>query len=63
MLQATDVIMILMTMRVAILLPMPAGIGTLETSLVLAFRFLHLDPTVGLALSLVIRTRTSCWVG
>jgi uncharacterized protein (TIRG00374 family) len=56
-LSASQVIMVLLAARVAFLLPMPAGIGTLETSLVLAFHWLNFDPAAGLALSLLIRGR------
>ncbi len=52
-----QVVLVLMAARVAYLLPMPAGIGTFETSLVLAFRWLEMTPTAGLALSLLIRAR------
>lgn len=43
--------------RVAILLPMPAGLGALEASLVLAMQALGLDAAAGIALSLLIRAR------
>jgi uncharacterized protein (TIRG00374 family) len=39
------------------LLLLPAGLGALETSQVVAFRLLGLDPTLGLSASLLIRTR------
>ncbi|MCB0061686.1 MAG: flippase-like domain-containing protein [Caldilineaceae bacterium] len=56
-LTATEVTMVLVAARIAFLLPMPAGIGTLETSLTLAFQLLGLPPATGLALSLLIRAR------
>ncbi len=56
-LSLAQVIMVLMAARIAYLLPMPAGIGTFETSMILAFRWLHFDPAVGVALTLLIRGR------
>lgn len=53
----TEVIGVLLAARLAYLLPMPAGLGTFETSLVLAFQFFHYDATVALALGMLIRTR------
>lgn len=47
----------LVASRFAILLPLPAGLGALEAGLVLAMRSLGLDPSIGLALSLLIRAR------
>jgi uncharacterized protein (TIRG00374 family) len=43
--------------RIAILLPMPGGLGTLEASQVLALSALGLNPAVGISLSLLIRLR------
>ena len=43
--------------RVALLLPSPGGLGTLEAGQVLMMQWLGLDPAVGLALSLLIRAR------
>ena len=43
--------------RVAILLPLPGGLGTLEASQVLAMQLLAFEPAIGLSLSLVIRVR------
>ena len=65
----TQLIATLTAARIAFLLPMPAGLGTLETSLVLAFRLLDFDPAAGLSLSLLIRGRdtllavTGLWWG
>lgn len=56
-LSLAQVVMLLMAARFAFLLPMPAGIGTFETSMLFAFGWLHLDPTVGVALTLLIRGR------
>lgn len=53
----TEVVMVLLAARIAFLLPMPAGVGTLESSLVLAFQLLGFTPAAGLALSLLIRVR------
>lgn len=47
----------LVAARLAILLPLPAGLGALEAGLALAARGLGLDPGVGIALSLLIRSR------
>jgi uncharacterized membrane protein YbhN (UPF0104 family) len=55
--------------RLAFLLPLPAGLGALEASQVLAMRMLGIDPALGIALSLVIRARDvffgllGLWVG
>jgi len=43
--------------RVAILLPLPGGLGTLEASQVLAMQLLGFDPAIGLSLSVLIRVR------
>jgi uncharacterized protein (TIRG00374 family) len=43
--------------RVAILFPLPGGLGALEASQVLAMQLLGLDPAIGLSLSLLIRAR------
>jgi len=43
--------------RLAILFPLPGGLGALEASQVLAMTVLGLDPAVGLSLSLLIRAR------
>ena len=43
--------------RVAILLPLPGGLGTLEASQVWALGLLGLNPALGLGLSLLIRLR------
>lgn len=47
----------LLAARVAILLPMPAGLGALEASQVLAMRVLGLPSSAGVTLSILIRTR------
>jgi len=43
--------------RMAILFPLPGGLGALEASQVLAMQLLGLDPAIGLSLSLLIRAR------
>ena len=43
--------------RIAILFPLPAGLGALEASLVLAMGALGAGPSAGLSLALLIRTR------
>jgi len=48
---------ILTAVRIAFLLPSPAGIGTLELSLFLAMRAVGMDPTYALAGSVFIRAR------
>jgi uncharacterized protein (TIRG00374 family) len=57
--QATlpQVILILTVSRIAFLLPIPAGLGTLEAGQVLAMQALGFNPAIGLSLSLLIRAR------
>ena len=50
-------IMILTAVRFAFLLPLPGGLGTVETALVWALTQLGFDPAVGLSASLLIRSR------
>lgn len=52
-----EAITALVAARLAILLPLPAGLGALEAGLALATRGLGLDPSIGVALSLLIRAR------
>lgn len=47
----------LVAARIAILLPVPAGLGALEASQVLAMGSLNIDPSVGIAIAVVIRAR------
>jgi uncharacterized membrane protein YbhN (UPF0104 family) len=47
----------LIAARIAILFPLPGGLGALEASQVLAMEVLGLDPALGLSLSLLIRSR------
>jgi GTP cyclohydrolase II len=52
-----QLISVLTAARIAFLLPMPGGLGTLEAGQVLVFGMLGLDPAVGLSASLLIRGR------
>lgn len=51
------VLVALTAARLAILLPVPAGLGTLEAGQALAMGLIGASPAVGLSLSLVIRAR------
>ncbi|MEZ4708172.1 MAG: lysylphosphatidylglycerol synthase transmembrane domain-containing protein [Caldilineaceae bacterium] len=50
-------VFIMVAARVAILLPMPAGLGALESGLVLAAGLLGLNPAAGISLGILIRAR------
>jgi hypothetical protein len=52
-----QIISLLTAARIAFLLPMPGGLGTLEASQVLALSAMGLDPAIGISLSLLIRIR------
>ena len=52
-----DVLSAFVVLRLAILLPMPAGLGAIEAGLVMAMTSLGLEPNAGLSLALVIRAR------
>lgn len=52
-----EALTLLLAMRVAILLPMPAGLGAVEAGLTLVTTALGLPPATGLGLSLLIRLR------
>ncbi len=62
-------ITLLLAMRIAILLPMPAGLGVLEASLAMATAALGLSPAAGVSMGLLIRLRdvmvgiVGLWVG
>lgn len=62
-------VMALVAARVAILLPVPAAIGTLEVSQVLVMGELGLNPALGISLSALIRARDvtlgllGLWIG
>ena len=58
-----QLVAILTAARIAFLLPLPGGLGTLEASQVLAFQAIGLDPATGLSLSLVIRVRDALFGG
>jgi uncharacterized protein (TIRG00374 family) len=49
--------------RIAILLPSPGGLGTLEAGQVWVFAALGLDPALGLSLSLIVRLRDVLFAG
>lgn len=52
-----EVVTALVAARIAILLPMPAGLGALEAGQALAASSLGLDPSLGVTIALVIRGR------
>jgi hypothetical protein len=52
-----QVIIALTAARIAFLLPVPAGLGTLEAGQVLAMQAMGFSPAVGISLSLLIRAR------
>jgi len=56
-LTAVQTIAMLTAARVAFLLPLPGGLGTLEASQVLTLTLLGFDPAAGLSASLLIRGR------
>jgi uncharacterized protein (TIRG00374 family) len=49
--------------RLAFLSPTPAGLGTLEASLVLAMEALGFSPALGISISLLIRARDIIFAG
>ena len=52
-----EILIVLTAARIAFLLPIPAGLGTLEASQVMAMGLIGVNPAVGISLSLLIRTR------
>ena len=52
-----DILAAFVVVRIAILLPMPAGLGALEAGLAMATASLGLDPSAGVSMALVIRAR------
>jgi uncharacterized protein (TIRG00374 family) len=56
-LTSAQVVSLITAARVAILLPMPGGLGTLEASQMWTLSLMGFDPAVGLGLSLLIRGR------
>jgi uncharacterized protein (TIRG00374 family) len=58
-----EVITVLTAARLAFLLPIPAGIGTLETGQMLAMGLIGANPVIGISLSLLIRLRDAALGG
>jgi hypothetical protein len=56
-LNLTQVLIALTAARIAFLLPLPAGLGTLEAGQVMAMGLLGVNPVLGVSLSLLIRAR------
>ncbi|MFZ4826118.1 MAG: lysylphosphatidylglycerol synthase transmembrane domain-containing protein [Phototrophicaceae bacterium] len=52
-----ELISLLMAQQVAFLLPLPGGLGALESSQTLMFGLLGYDPSIGITLSLLMRVR------
>jgi uncharacterized protein (TIRG00374 family) len=52
-----QILILLTAARVAFLLPLPAGLGTLEAGQVMAMGLIGVSPVIGISLSLVIRAR------
>lgn len=53
----SDFVMILLTIRMAMLLPLPAGIGTIEAGILWTFQNLGLDPGSAMGLIALMRLR------
>jgi len=62
-LSLAEVITLLTAARLAFLLPIPAGIGTLETGQMLAMGMIGASPMIGISLSLLIRVRDAALGG
>lgn len=58
-----EAITVLTAARLAFLLPIPAGIGTLETGQMLAMGLIGASPVIGISLSLLIRLRDAALGG
>lgn len=56
-LNISGLILILVAMRIALLLPLPGGIGTLEASVFWSFQILQLPPSAALAVIAMMRLR------
>lgn len=56
-LTAVQMILLLTAVRIAILLPLPGGLGSLEASQVLTLTLMNLEPAAGLSAALLIRLR------
>ncbi len=52
-----QVVTALVAARVALLLPLPAGLGALEAGQAMAMQSVGVDPSIGVAIALVIRAR------
>ena len=52
-----QILIALTAARIAFLLPLPAGLGTLEAGQVMAMGLIGINPVIGISLSLLIRTR------
>lgn len=52
-----ELIAVITASRIAFLMPLPGGLGTLEASQVWIFGALGLDPALGLSLALIVRLR------
>lgn len=53
----SNVVLIMVGMRLAMLLPVPGGIGTIEASLLWSFNYLGFDPNAAIGLIALIRMR------
>jgi len=56
-LTAVQIVIALTAMRLAYLLPLPGGLGSLEASQVLVLSLMGADPAIGVSASLLIRAR------
>ena len=56
-LNLAQVLIALTAARIAFLLPLPAGLGTLEAGQVMAMGLIGVNPVIGISLSLLIRVR------
>jgi uncharacterized membrane protein YbhN (UPF0104 family) len=52
-----QILIALTAARIAFLLPVPAGLGTLEAGQVMAMGLIGVSPAIGISLSLLIRAR------
>lgn len=56
-LQVSGLVLVLVAMRLALLLPLPGGIGTLEASIFWSFQILQLSPAAALGVIAMMRLR------
>jgi uncharacterized protein (TIRG00374 family) len=56
-LNLAQVLIALTAARIAFLLPLPGGLGTLEAGQVMAMGLIGVNPVIGISLSLLIRVR------